>query len=113
MEFVKAGQAKLIAINAAKRSALAPNVPAIAEKSPGFDFAFTVAVLAKTGTPSEAISRLSSEIARIVKLPDVVQQLHTAGVDPVGGTPDDLAKALRAESGRIAAAARHADLKPE
>jgi tripartite-type tricarboxylate transporter receptor subunit TctC len=113
MEFVKAGQAKLIAINAAKRSALAPNVPTIAEKAPGFDFAFTVAVLAKTGTPSEAITRLSSEIARIVKLPEVAQQLQTSGVDPVGGTPDDLAKALRAESTRIAAAARHADLKPE
>jgi len=113
MVFVKAGQAKLIAINAAKRSALAPNVPAIAEKAPGFDFAFTVAVLAKTGTPGEAITRLSSEIARVVKLPEVAQQLQTSGVDPVGGTPDDLAKALRAESTRIAAAARHADLKPE
>jgi tripartite-type tricarboxylate transporter receptor subunit TctC len=113
MGFVKGGQAKLIAINAAKRSGLAPSVPTIAEKSPGFDFAFTVAVLAKTGTPSDAIARLSSEIARIVKIPDVVDQLQTAGVDPVGGTPDDLAKALRAESGRIAAAARQADLKPE
>lgn len=113
MGFVKSGQAKLLAINAAKRSPLAPDVPALAEKIPGFDFAFTVAVLAKTGTSSDAISRVSSEMAKIVRRPDMGEQLRTAGVDPVGGTPDQLAKALRAEATRMAAAAKYAQLKPE
>ena len=53
MGFVKSGQAKLLAINSAKRSPLAPNVPALGEKIPGFDFAFNVVVLAKTGTPAD------------------------------------------------------------
>lgn len=113
MGFVKAGQARLIAINAPHRSALAPEVPALAEKSPGFDFAFTVAVLAKAGTPGEAIDRIQAEIARIVRQPEVAEQLQTAGVDPAGGTPKELAQALRAESLRVAAAARQARLQPE
>ena len=94
MGFVKAGQAKLIAINSTTRSALAPQVPALAEKIPGFDFAFNVAVLARKGTPSDVITRVSSEIAKIVKRPEVIEQFRVAGVDPVGGSPDQLLQAL-------------------
>ena len=113
MGFVKAGQARLLAINSTKRSPLAPEVPALAEKLPGLDFAFNVAVLAKTGTPNDVIARLSSEIAKIVKRPDVIEQLQKAGVDPIGSTPEQLATALRKESVRVSAAAKRADLKAE
>ena len=113
MGFVKAGQARLLAINSTKRSPLAPDVPALGEKLPGFDFAFNVAVLAKTGTPNDVIARVSSEIAKIVKRPDVIEQLQKAGVDPVGSTPEQLATALRKESVRVAAAAKRANLQAE
>jgi tripartite-type tricarboxylate transporter receptor subunit TctC len=113
MGFVKSGQAKLIAINAARRSPQTPNVPALSEKIPGFDFAFNVIVLAKPGTPAEAVQKLGSEIAKAVRVPDVMEQLLKAGVDPVGGTPEQAAAALRSESQRITAAARHAGLKRE
>lgn len=113
MGFVKAGQARLLAINSTKRSPLAPDVPALAEKLPGFDFAFNVAVLAKTGTPNDVIARLSSEIAKIVKRPDVIEQLQKAGVDPIGSTPEQLATALRNEAVRVAAAAKRANLQAE
>ena len=113
MGFVKTGQVKLLAINSAKRSALAPNVPALAEKLPGFDFAFNVVVMARTGTPREAINRLSSEIAKVVKRPEVIEQLHLAGVDPSGGSPEQLAAALKAESVRVTAAVQRAGLKAE
>jgi tripartite-type tricarboxylate transporter receptor subunit TctC len=113
MGFVKSGQARLIAINASKRSALAPDVPALAEKIPGFDFAFTVVVLTKTGTPASAVTRLSQAIAAAVKQPEVIESLRTAGVDPIGGSPDDLAKAMRAEGARVTAAAKRANLKAE
>jgi len=111
--FVKNGQAKLIATNSAKRSPLAPNVPAISEKLPGYDFAVNVVMLAPTGTPPEAIQRLSDEIARIVKRPEVVDHLRTAGIDPVGGNPAALATALAEESKRVAAAAQRANLRAE
>jgi tripartite-type tricarboxylate transporter receptor subunit TctC len=113
MGFVKSGQARLIAINASKRSLLAPDVPALAEKIPGFDFAFNVAVLARTGTPADAIAKVSGEITKIVRRGDIAEQLRTAGVDPVGGTPEALSAALQAEAARMAAAAKHAHLKPE
>ncbi|MGF6528030.1 Bug family tripartite tricarboxylate transporter substrate binding protein [Variovorax sp. PvP013] len=113
MGFVKAGQAKLLATNGAARSPLAPQMPALAEKISGFEFAFNVAVLAKTGTPAVAISRVSGEIARIVKRPDVIEQLRLAGVDPVGGSPEQLAQALKSETARVTDAAGRANLKAE
>lgn len=113
MGFVKAGQAKLLATNGAARSSLAPQMPALAEKIPDFDFAFNVAVLARTGTPDVAISRVSNEIAKIVKRPEVIEQLRLAGVDPVGGSPEQLTQALKSETARVTDAAGRAQLKAE
>lgn len=113
MGFVKSGQAKLIAVNAAQRSPLAPGVPTLAERIPGFDFAFTVAILAKAGTPADVVTRFSREVAKVVQRPEVAEQLVVAGVDPIGGSPEQLEKTLRAEDKRLAAAAKSANLKPE
>lgn len=111
--FVKTGQAKLLAINSAKRSEMAPSVPTLGEKIPGFDFTFNVVVVARTGTPPEAVHRLSAEIARIIKTPEVVASLRMAGIDPVGGTPEQLAAAMRKEGDRLTKAAKRANLQAE
>ncbi len=111
--FIKDGRARLLAINTSKRSPLAPDVPALAEKIPGFDFAFNVAVMARAGTPPEAIQAISEEIAKIVKEPDSMERLQVAGVDPIGGGPAQLAAALKAENDRIVAAARAAGLQAQ
>ncbi|APW40184.1 4,5-dihydroxyphthalate dehydrogenase [Rhodoferax koreense] len=111
--FVKSGQVKLLATNAAQRSAQAPNVPAIAEIIPGFDFAPIVGVLAAVGTPAEAIERISSEMAQIAKLPDVVTTLNNAGIDPIGGTPAEYNKAILGENERLAKAIAAAGIKTE
>lgn len=113
MGFVKNGQAKLIAINATKRAPQTPDVPALAEMMPGFDFAFNVIVLAKPGTPQDAIQKIGAEIAKIVKLPAVVELLQKAGVEPIGATAQPAGLALRSEIARITSAARQAGLKPE
>ncbi|MDR1968478.1 MAG: tripartite tricarboxylate transporter substrate binding protein [Burkholderiaceae bacterium] len=113
MGFVDNRQARLIAINAGQRSKLAPDIPALSERIPGFDFAFTVVVLAKSGTPKEIVTRLQQEISKIVRSPDMAEPLAKAGVDPVGGGPDELAAAMRNEAQRITKAAQHAGLKPE
>ncbi|MES2362647.1 MAG: tripartite tricarboxylate transporter substrate binding protein [Pseudomonadota bacterium] len=113
MGFVKSGKVKLLAINSSKRSPLAPTVPTLGERIPGFDFAFNVAVLAKVGTPQATIDRLSNEFAKAVKFPDVIEKLEGAGVEPIGGTSEQLATALRSETKRVQDAGKAADLKAE
>lgn len=111
--FVTAGQVKLIASNAAQRSALEPNVQAIAEIIPGFDFAPIVGVLAATGTPAAAITRISTEIAAVSRMPELMQTLNKAGVEPIGTGPADYNKAVLAENERLATAIAAAGIKTE
>ncbi|HVF63929.1 MAG TPA: tripartite tricarboxylate transporter substrate-binding protein [Casimicrobiaceae bacterium] len=111
--FVKDGRVKLIATNAAQRSSLASDSPAIAELVPGFDFAPIVGVLALNGTPSAIIDKIASEVVAITKMPEVVQQMATAGIDPVGTGADGYARAIADENARMAKAIQAAGLKPE
>jgi len=111
--FVKDGRVKLIATNGAQRSALAPTVAAIAEFVPGFDFAPIVGILAPTGTPAAIIQKVASEVIAITKQPDAIAAMTVAGIDPVGGGPEDYGKAIASENERFAKAIKAADLKPE
>jgi tripartite-type tricarboxylate transporter receptor subunit TctC len=111
--FVKDGRVKLLANNAAQRSSLAPNLPTIAEMTPGFDFAPIVGVLAPAGTPKAIIDKVAAEVVAVTKMPDAVQALSVAGIEPVGGGSDVYAKAIADENARMAKAIQAAGLKSE
>ena len=111
--FVKTGQVKLLATNAAQRSSQAPNVPAIAELIPGFDFAPIVGVLAAKGTPANIVERISAEIAAIAKTPEVITLLSNAGIDAIGSSPLEYNRAILGENERLAKAIAVAAIKTE
>ena len=112
--FVKAGQLKLLISNAAQRSSQMPHIPTLAEQLiPGFDFAPIVGVLAGAGTPAAAIDRIAAEMALIAKMPEVIQTLTNAGIDPIGSGPADYDKAILAENERLAKAIVASGIKPE
>jgi tripartite-type tricarboxylate transporter receptor subunit TctC len=111
--FAKNGQVRVLATNSLKRSSLAPDVPAISERLPGFDFAVIVAVLAPTGTPPEVIRRISGEIAKVAKNSDVIDRMKVAGVEMIGAGPEQLQEALNGERARMALAVKQANLKPD
>jgi len=110
---VKSGQVKPIAVNSAKRWPQEPGVPAIAEKIPGFDFAPSVILIARTGTPAEAIQRVSSEIGRIAQQQEAIDAMRNLGVQLIGGPPAALAEVLRKEGAQVQATAKRANLRPE
>ena len=111
--FVRSGQVKLPASNALQRSSQAPNVPAISETIPGFDFAPIVGILAATGTPANVIERISVEMAAVAKIPDLIQNLNNAGVDVVGSSPADYNEALLGETERLAKTISATGIKAE
>jgi len=111
--FVKGGQVKLLVVNTAKRSVFAPNVTALGELIPGFDFAPNIGIFAPARTPAAVISRISEEVARLVKEPDTIQTFNTAGIEPIGGGPAEYARVLELEAERDARAIRSAGLKAE
>jgi tripartite-type tricarboxylate transporter receptor subunit TctC len=83
MPMVKSGLVKMLAVSSAKRSGIAPDVPAVAE-SPGFsDFDFTlwVGVFAPRGTPQEIVAKLNTEINKVLGDSDARQKLIEAGAE--------------------------------
>lgn len=98
LQLVKSGKLKALAITSARRSPLLPDVPTFEEAGiKGIALDSWAAVLAPAGTPPEIVAKLSSEIARIVALPDVRERLATLNYEPVGSTPAELARTIDAE----------------
>jgi tripartite-type tricarboxylate transporter receptor subunit TctC len=111
--FHKDGKIKLLATNGAKRSSQAPDVPAIAELIPGFDFAPVIGILALAGTPADVIAKIAAEASAVLKMPDTIQALATAGIEAVGGSAADYAAIIAGENARVATAVKAAGIKPE
>ena len=111
--FVKGGKVMLLATNGAKRSIHEPDVPAIAEMVPGFDFAVVVGMLAAAGTPQAAIDRMAAEMEKVAKMPDTIQVLSNAGVDAVGAGPAEYGKTILDENERLAKAIKAAGIKQD
>jgi len=112
-QFVKENRVKLIASNASKRSPLAPDVPAIAEVIPGFDYAVLIGILARSGTPQPAIDKIATEMSDVLKRPEVLQRFTALGIEPTWQNPQDYARTINEENGRMAKAVQAAALKPE
>jgi tripartite-type tricarboxylate transporter receptor subunit TctC len=80
-----------------------PDMPTIAESGlPGFEALAWNGVLVPSGTPRPIIDRLNREMNTALKSPDVRQKLVDAGLDPVGGTPEEFARLIRSESDKWA-----------
>lgn len=113
LQHVKAGRLKAIATTTKKRVALLPDVAAANEILPGYEVDNWHALVAPAGTPRPVIARLQGEIARVIKLPAVLEKLAAQGVDPVAGTPPELDAFWRAEISKWARVVKSAGVRPE
>ena len=110
MPHVKAGKLKLLGVGGARRVAAFPDVPAIAERLPGFHSETWMAYVAPPGTPSDVAAKLSAGIARAVREPDFQKLLTEMQADPVGNTPAQMAEVVRQEMERWSKVIREAKI---
>ena len=80
---------------------------------PGYDAYVLWGVLAPAGTPREIVSKLQSEIAKILELPDIKSKLESQGADVAGSTPEQFAKQIQAEIVKWAKVVKDANVKIE
>lgn len=95
---VKAGKLRALAIASARRSPAMSDLPTVAEAGvPGFEANPWFGVAAPAGTPKEIVTKLNSEIVKILNMADIQQRLSGLGAEPVGSTPEEFAAHIQAE----------------
>ena len=111
---VESGRLRALATTGAKRTPAAPNLPTMIEAGvPGYVATnwFGIAVPAKT--PPAVVARLSQEIARVLRLPDVSERLLTQGLEPTSSTPGEFSAYIRSEMTKWAKVVKASGAKAE
>ena len=95
---VRAGKIQALAVTSLARIAVLPEVPTLHELGlKDFDAVGWNGLLAPAGTPRDIVARLNTEVVRVLRIPEVRDQLTSQGADIVGNSPEQFAAWIRAE----------------
>jgi tripartite-type tricarboxylate transporter receptor subunit TctC len=103
-QLIQSGELRALGVASLERNPTMPDIPTVAEAGdlPGFSAVSWYALMAPAHTPEPIIAKLASEVALIVKMPDVASTLRGIGGEPVGNTPQQLAKIIAEDTARWA-----------
>jgi tripartite-type tricarboxylate transporter receptor subunit TctC len=110
---IKGGKLRGIAVTSAKRSPLAPDVPAIAEELPGYELIAWFALVAPAGTPAPVITRVHDITAKSLAKPEVKARFDALGTDVAPLNPEQLGGFIKSEIANFARLAKQAGIQPE
>jgi tripartite-type tricarboxylate transporter receptor subunit TctC len=109
LPLIKAGKVRAIAMTGARRSRHLPDVPTIQESGlPGYDVAAWYGLLAPAGTPRSALDRISRDVVKLLRDPEVKAAIETNGDEVVGSTPAEFGSFIQAELAKWRKAAQDA-----
>ena len=112
--YIRTGKLRPLAVTSAKRSAELPDVPTFAEAGiPGLEMTTWYALYAPAKTPKEIVARLQTDVAAILKMPDVQKRLESVGGEAGTMTPEQFNAFARAEFDRYAKLIKQANIKAE
>jgi tripartite-type tricarboxylate transporter receptor subunit TctC len=111
---IRAGKLKALAVLGPKRSALLPEVPTMAEAGvPGYALTNWFGLLAPAATPKDVISKIHSDVIKVLRDSEVQKKIGEMGADVVGNSPEEFGAAMRAESAQWADIIKSANIKAE
>ena len=109
---VKSGKLKALGISGNTRSPALPDGPTFSEAGlPGFDAGTWAGILAPAATPRDIVQKLASEIAAIMNLPEIREQLTSQGLDAFVTTPDQFAALIKSDTARFDRIIKAANIK--
>jgi tripartite-type tricarboxylate transporter receptor subunit TctC len=103
---IRAGQVRALGVSSDKRTTQFPEIPAIAETVPGFDFIGWVGCFVPAGTPREIVEALNASIKRTLDNPEVAKRLADLTLDPLYMTPEQFAQRLQSDYDKYAEVVR-------
>ena len=110
----QAGRLRVLAQSGSQRSAVGPDYPTFDQAGVrGVDVDFWYGMLAPASLPRDIVMKLNTEIAAILRVPDVRDSLRRQGLDPVTGTPEQFAQLIRADLAKWARVVKDARIASE
>jgi tripartite-type tricarboxylate transporter receptor subunit TctC len=113
MPYIKSGQVRPIGVSTLKRSALLPELPAIAETYPGFEVNSWYGMMAPAKTPANIVNLLQKEVAKILQMPEIIQTLQAVGLSVEGTTPEQYAEQIKRDLSRWQTAVTKAGIQKQ
>jgi tripartite-type tricarboxylate transporter receptor subunit TctC len=112
MPLAREGKLRVLAVTSIKRSALAPDLPTMAESGfPGFEAVPWFGLVAPAGTPKDVLDKLYGETVKALATPDIRKKFDELGLEPVGNTPAEFADLIRKETPEWAKVIKDAGIK--
>jgi tripartite-type tricarboxylate transporter receptor subunit TctC len=109
-----AGKVRALAVNSAKRAPQLPDVPTVAEAAlPNYKYEAWFGVMAPAGTPAAILNKVSQDIAAVLKMKDVIDQMHKVGNIPMPTTPAEFDKIIREDTERFTKVMAAAGIAPK
>jgi len=114
LSHVKSGRVRALAVTSAARSVAYPDLPTVAEAGvPGYESISWLGLFAPAGTPRDIVNRISSDVQRIIRLPEVKERLLAQGAEPIGTSPEQFALGLQSDIAKYARIIRESGYKAE
>jgi tripartite-type tricarboxylate transporter receptor subunit TctC len=110
---VKAGKVRALAVTSSRRSALAPDIPTVAESVPGYEWSGWYGLTAPTGTPPAIIAKLNAGQNQAVKDAGFRERLAGVGAEPIGSTPAEYGAHIKTQLDKMRLAIKLAGVRIE
>jgi len=94
---VRSGKLRALAVTTPQRVAALPDIPAVAEAVPGYDFVGWYGVIGPAGLPGNIVTRLHEALLRVLAQPDVRERIVADGSEPVGNSPPEFREFMAAD----------------
>ncbi len=113
LPYIRSNRVKALAVTSLKRNPLTPDIPAVSETLPGFDFAAWTAMVGPAGMPRDTVNRIHSAVNAALKQKEVVDKFALAATNPLFLTPEQLKTLIDDETGKWLRLAREANIQPD
>jgi tripartite-type tricarboxylate transporter receptor subunit TctC len=114
LPIVRSGRIRALGVTGAKRTAVLPEVPTVAEAGvPGYEHILWGMLLVPSATPKEIVARLNREAVKALQAADVRERYAGMGVEPAPSTPEQAAAYLRSETEKYAKVVKAIGLRIE
>ncbi|HEX6703415.1 MAG TPA: tripartite tricarboxylate transporter substrate binding protein [Albitalea sp.] len=114
LQHINSGKLRALAVTTARRSSVLPNVPTLDEAGlKGFDIGTWFGVLAPAATPKDIVARLHAEMTKAIQSAEFRKRMEEIGAEPVGNTPEQMAKQITDETEKFARLVKEAKVSIE